>query len=132
MDRAKQLTDHDESPAPISAESLTISESEGATTRKTTSPDQIPVLPPAHPIQTGWFVTYTDRQGRLCGGWEERKKATVTHCVWSEPGWSVHLSDGQAIPLAAVRCIGQTDEQGELKAAWSVREHGLDGMKNQA
>jgi hypothetical protein len=95
-------------------------------------PSHEPVTQPAPPLQPGWFVTYTDRQGRLCGGWDDRQKPTVTHCVWSERGWSVHLSDGQAVPLAAVRCIGQTDEQGALKAAWSVREHGLDGTKNQA
>jgi hypothetical protein len=132
MDRAKQLTDHDESPAPIPSESLAMSGPEGAATTKTTSPDPIPVVPPAPPIQPGWFVTYSDRQGRLCGGWEDRQKATVTHCLWSERGWSVHLSDGQAIRLTAVRCVGQTNEQGELKAAWSVREHGLDGTRNQA
>jgi hypothetical protein len=88
--------------------------------------------PPSSPLPRYCFVTYTDRQGRLCGGWDDRQKATVKECVWTARGWSVHLSDGQAIPLAAVRCVGQTDEQGALKAAWSVREHGPDGTKNQA
>jgi hypothetical protein len=84
--------------------------------------------PPSSPLPRYCFVTYTDRQGRLYGGWNDRQKASVTHCVWSERGWSVHLSDGQAIPLAAVRCVGQTNEQGDLIAAWSVREHGYDGQ----
>jgi hypothetical protein len=90
--------------------------------------DALAHVPPVPPLEAGWFVTYTDRQGHLCGGWDDRQKATVTHCLWSERGWSVHLSDGQTIPLPAVRCVGQTNEQGELKAAWSVREHGYDGQ----
>jgi len=82
---------------------------------------------PLPPLKTGWFVTYTDRQGRLCGGWEDRQCATVMACAWTARGWAVHLSSGQAIPLAAVRCVGQIDEQGALKAAWSVHAHGYGG-----
>jgi hypothetical protein len=82
---------------------------------------------PTAPLQAGWFVTYTDSQGHLCGGWDDRQRATVSFCVWRNRGWSVHLSNGQAIPLIAVRCVGQMNEDGELKAAWSVRQHGYDG-----
>jgi hypothetical protein len=91
------------------------------------SPPQV-VEPPASPLPRHCFVTYTDRQGHLCGGWDDRQRATVTQCEWTGRGWSIHLSDGQTIPFAAVRCVGQTNEQGELIAAWSVREHGYDGQ----
>jgi hypothetical protein len=77
-------------------------------------------------------VVYYDPMGKLRGGADEREHGTVKECRWHGSGWTVHLSDGQTIALAAVRCVGQTDEQGALKAAWSVREHGLDGTKNQA
>jgi len=126
MDRAKQLTGHDES-FPHIPEHQTISEPRVVPAAKTTALNPLPALPLAPPLQTGWFVTYTDRQGRFCGGWEDRRNATVMSCAWTARGWSVHLSDGQAIPLAAVRCVGQTDEHGDLKAAWPVRECGLDG-----
>jgi hypothetical protein len=88
---------------------------DGNSTSALPSPE--PATQPSPPLKPGWFVTYTDRQGRLCGDWDDRQKATVTHCLWSEQGWSVHLSDGQTIPLGAVRCVGQTNENGELSAA---------------
>jgi hypothetical protein len=77
------------------------------------------------PLKAGWLVVYHDQAGKLRGGTDERENGTVKECRSHGLGWSVHLSNGQTIPLAAVRCIGQTDEQGELKAAWSVRDHGL-------
>jgi hypothetical protein len=124
MDRAKQLTGHDESAPQLPAESQTRSEAESVADRNTPSLDQ---LPPAPPLQAGWLVTYTDSRGHLCGGWDDRQKATITLCLWTGQGWSVHLSNGQAISLTAVRCVGQMNEDGELKAAWSVRQHGYDG-----
>jgi hypothetical protein len=83
--------------------------------------------PSTPPLQTGWIVTYFDRHGRLCGGWEERETSTVKQCHGTGQGCQVELSSGQRIPIRAIRAVGQTNEQGRLLAAWTVREHGLDG-----
>jgi hypothetical protein len=32
------------------------------------------------------------------------------------------------MPLSQVRSVGQTDEAGQIVAAWTVREHGYDGQ----
>lgn len=86
-------------------------------------------LLPDEPLQPGWLVAYRDRQGVLCGGCDDRAHGTVQACQWDEKGWTVHLTDGQRLPLSMIRSIGQTDEAGHLMAAWTVREHGLDGRK---
>lgn len=79
------------------------------------------------PLQPGWLVSYRDRQGRLRGGCDERGQATVQTCTWNGRGWLVILTNGEQLPLSRIVSVGQTDAQGRVIAAWTVREHGFDG-----
>lgn len=83
---------------------------------------------PMPPLQPGWFVVYRDRHGILCGGDVDREHGTVEACRWDGNGWTVHLTEGQRLPLSLIRSVGQTDDAGEIVAAWTVREHGYDGQ----
>lgn len=82
---------------------------------------------PVTPILPGWLVAYRYRQGRLCGGSDDRAHGTVKECRWDGIGWTVHLTDGQQMPLYLIRAVGKTDDTGQILAAWTVREHGADG-----
>jgi hypothetical protein len=82
---------------------------------------------PVTPIRPRWLVAYRDRQGRLCGGSDDRAHGTVKECRWDGTGWTVHLTDGQQMPLSLIRAVGKTDDTGQILAAWTVREHGADG-----
>jgi hypothetical protein len=82
---------------------------------------------PASPLPSHCFVTYTDSQGRLRGGWDEQATSTVRGCHGMGQGCEVELSDGRRIPLRSIRAVGQTNENGRLMAAWTVRVHGYDG-----
>lgn len=82
---------------------------------------------PAPPLHPGWFVAYRDRRGVLCGGCDDREHGTVEACRWEGNGWTVSLTDGQRVPLSLIRSVGQTDDAGQIVAAWTVREHGADG-----
>jgi hypothetical protein len=81
----------------------------------------------ASPVLPGWLVTYQDSAGRVCGGSEDRAQGTVQECCWEAGRWTLYLTDGQQIPLWRVRAVGQTDANGRIGAAWTVREHGYDG-----
>lgn len=82
------------------------------------------VDPPTEPLQPGWLVAYHDRRGVLCGGCVDREHGTVHECRWDGTGWTVNLTDGQQLPLSLIRSVGQTDDTGQIVAAWTVREHG--------
>lgn len=82
----------------------------------------LPLDPPTEPLQPGWLVVYRDRAGRLAGGCDDRERGTVEECRWSENGWTVHLTDGQRLPLSIIRGVTTLDG-----AAWTTREHGYDG-----
>lgn len=82
---------------------------------------------PASPLPAHCFVTYSDTQGRLCGGWDERNACTVKQCHGVGADCQIRLSDGHTIPLRAVRAVGQLNTEGRLIAVWTVREHGYDG-----
>ena len=84
---------------------------------------------PILPIQPGWLVAYRDRHGTLSGGCDDRKHGTVQECQWRMGIWTVRLTDGQQLPLTSIRSVGQTNSKGKVVSAWSVREHGYDGMK---
>lgn len=86
---------------------------------------------PTTPLAPGWLVAYRDRQGVLCGGCDDRPHGTVQECQWSGMAWTVHLTDGQQLPLLSIRSVGKTDGEGRLVAAWTVRECGYDGMKGE-
>ena len=96
---------------------------------KITSPDIADE--PIPPLQSGWLVAYRDRQGVLCGGCDDRKHSTVQECQRGMEGWVVYLTDGQRLPLSWVRSVGKTDGEGRLIAAWSVRQHGYDGEREE-
>ncbi len=87
---------------------------------------------PLMPILPGWLVTYQDKEGRLSGGAEDRGHGTVQECRWDAGHWTVHLTNGQQVPLWVIRAVGQTDTDGRLLAAWEVRRHGYDGRKQEA
>jgi len=87
----------------------------------------LPPDPPVEPLQPGWLVAYRDRTGRLAGGADDRAHGTVAGCTWDGSAWTVTLTDGQRLRLAAVLSVAKTDEAGQVLAAWSVRQHGYDG-----
>ncbi len=82
------------------------------------------------PLESGWFVVYRDRTDKLRGGADEREHGTVKECQWHGSGWRLVLTDGAHLSLSSIRAVGQTNEKGRLLAAWTVREHGLDGLGN--
>jgi hypothetical protein len=90
-------------------------------------PSLVATPQPISPIRPGWLVAYRDRRGVLCGGCDDRQHGTVDECRWDGKEWTVHLTDGQRLPLFIIRSVGQTDCAGRIVAAWIVREHGYDG-----
>ncbi len=82
---------------------------------------------PIAPILPGWLVTYRNRDGKLCGGYEDKAHGTVQECCWHSGHWTVYLTDGQQVPLSFIRAVGQTNDEGRICAAWTVREHGYAG-----
>lgn len=82
---------------------------------------------PLAPILPGWLVTYRDKAGQLNGGSVDREHGTVQECRWNAGRWTVCLTDGQQMSLSLIRAVGQTDVEGRICAAWTVREHGYDG-----
>ena len=91
--------------------------------RAITLPPDLPISP----LQPGWLVAYRDREGRLCGGADDREHGTVQTCTWDGATWTVTLTDGQTLPLRAILSVGETDTEGRVVAAWTVRPHGYDG-----
>ena len=89
-----------------------------------TEPVRIP------PLSPGWLVVYRDQRGTLRGGVDEREHGTVKECQWQGTGWFVVLISGESLPLSIIRAVGQTNGEGRLVAAWTVREHGLNGLGN--
>lgn len=97
--------------------------------------EKLPSLPPAPaapPLPPYCFVTYIDSQWRLRGGWDERNACTVRQCHGGGAACQVELSNGDFIPLQAVRAVGQLNAEGRLVAAWEVRDHGYNGRKQEA
>ncbi len=94
---------------------------------------QVPPRPdlPSFPLLPHCFVTYTDSQGRLRGGWDERATSTVKQCHRVGADYKVELINGSRIPLWAVRAVGQLNVEGRIIAAWTVREHGYDRRKKE-
>lgn len=82
---------------------------------------------PIAPLQPGWIVAYRDESGKLCGGCEDKGHGTVQECRWDTGRWSVWLTDGQRVPLYSIRSVGKTNLSGRICAAWTVREHAVDG-----
>lgn len=89
--------------------------------------DPVALSGPMPPLQTSWIVAYRYRDGRLCGGCDDRAHGTVRGCTWDGSAWRVTLVDGQTLPLAAILSVGKTDAAGSVVAAWTVRTHGYDG-----
>lgn len=96
-----------------------------STSEQETAATSLAAESPASPLPRHCFVTYTDRLGRLCGGWEERATSTVKRCHGTGQSCEVELSDGRRIPLRSIRAVGQTNEEGRLLAAWTVRDCGF-------
>ncbi len=82
------------------------------------------------PIEAGSLVVYLDQTGRLCGGVDDRMHGTVEACQREAGKWIVVLTDGQRLPLSKIRAMASTHPDGRISAAWSVREHGFDGMNS--
>lgn len=83
---------------------------------------------PTAPLFPGWLVAYRNREWVLCGGCDDRQHGTVQECRWSGAAWTVHLTDGQRLPLTAIRSVGKTDGERKLVGAWTIRAHGYDGL----
>lgn len=81
------------------------------------------------PLQPGWLVCYRDPELGLRGGGDDRAHGTVAFCEWIpvHRTWAVVLTDGQRLPLWAIRSVGQTNTAGAIVAAWCTRDHGYDG-----
>lgn len=88
----------------------------------------LPMPFPTPPLQSGWRIVYRDHQWKLAGGHDDPDHGTVKACHWIAGAWTVHLTDGQRLPLAVIRSVGKTDGEGKLVGAWTVREHGYDGL----
>jgi len=136
MDRAKQLQGTELYPPPHNEEGGESAEDiEYGETTDESAPPQTPspqlATAPASPLQSGWLVVYRDQRGLLCGGCDDRQHGTVHECRWAGATWTVHLTDGQRLPLTSIRSVGKTDGEGRLVAAWSVRAHGYDGDLNE-
>lgn len=84
---------------------------------------------PSMPLSPGWVVAYRGTDGQLRGGYDDREAGTVSDCRWDGYSWTVHLRNGDGLPLSRVVSVGQTDRTGRIIAAWTVREHGYDGLK---
>jgi hypothetical protein len=89
-----------------------------------------PEMPQA-PVRASWLVAYRDRQGRLSGGSHDSQHGTVSSAQYGVSGWTFCLTDGHRISMKAIVSVAKTDEAGRVVAAWTVREHGLDGTKGQ-
>ena len=87
----------------------------------------LPLDPPAEPLQPGWLVCYRDRAGRLAGGVDDRARGTVQACTWDGHAWTVALTNGETVPLTIVSSVAKTDHTGRVLSAWMVREHGHNG-----
>lgn len=85
------------------------------------------IAPSASPLPAYCFVAYADSTGKLRGGWEERSSCTVKQCHGLGAACQVELSNGDMIPLRAVRSVGQLNSEGRLVSAWTVKDHGYDG-----
>jgi hypothetical protein len=114
-----------------SIEESTLPSPLGAIPAKCAKPST-PILPltdtPVSPLRTGWLIVYRDEVWRLRGGNDERAAGTVRECCWNPyAGWTVVLTNGDRVPLRAVRAVSKTDTRGRILAAWTVREHGYDG-----
>ena len=110
----------------VSGMSVPFSESPGG--NSTLDPTPQIDRAPTPPLQPGWLVAYRERRGVLCGGCVDREHGTVQECRWGGNGWTVSLTDGQRLPLSLIRSVGQTDDAGQIVAAWIVKEHGYDGQ----
>jgi hypothetical protein len=89
----------------------------------------VSVEEPRPPLSSGWVVAYRGTDGQLRGGHDDREAGTVKGCRWDGYGWTVHLRNGDSVPLSRVVSVGQTDRTGRIVAVWLVREHGYDGLK---
>lgn len=87
------------------------------------SGSEIPILP-------GWLVAYRGPDGKLRGGWEERDHGTIRKGRFSDGGWIFTLTDGTEISVRAIVSVAQVALDGRVVAAWTVREHGLDGNRD--
>lgn len=87
--------------------------------------ESVSVLGP--PIKAGWLVAYRDCMGKLCGGTDDRQRGTVSLCQREAGSWTVVLTDGQRLPLSAIRAVTATYPDGRIRGCWEVRKHGYDG-----
>lgn len=83
---------------------------------------------PAPPILPGWLISYRDTNGSLRGGVDDRAHGTVQGCLWTGRTWTLVLTDQEQLPLSKILSVGKIDAAGRVLAAWTVRDHGLDGM----
>jgi hypothetical protein len=104
--------------------------SEAPTTySKSSAPARTVTHQHAWPLQPGWIVAYRDQFGMLRGGCDEFERAIVMECQFDGVVWKVRLLGGEEVDLRAIRSVAKTDDNGEVIAAWTVRECGYDGEK---
>ncbi|MGQ0557485.1 MAG: hypothetical protein ACT4PN_16250 [Nitrospiraceae bacterium] len=84
------------------------------------------------PLLPGWLIAHRDQRGRLRGGCDEREVGTVNGCEWTGSSWIVTLPNGDRLPLSKIVSVARTDAQGQVVAAWTVREHGYDGERGES
>ncbi len=85
-----------------------------------------PAEHPAPPIQPGWLVAYRGPDGRLRGGCDDREHGTVETGQHREAGWTFTLTDGTVLPARAIVSVAKVATDGQVVAAWTVRDHGLE------
>ena len=83
--------------------------------------------PPTAPLQVGWLIVFRERGGRLRGGGDEREYGTVTGCSWNGQTWVVTVLNGMTVALSCITSVAKTNSEGQVVAAWAVKQHGYDG-----
>lgn len=84
---------------------------------------------PICPIPAGRLITYRGADGRLRGGDLDRAQGTVAVSEYGVEGWTITLTDGQAVSLSDIRGVARLSSDGQVVEAWTVRAHGMDGNK---
>ena len=80
------------------------------------------------PIQPGWLVAYRGPDGKLRGGCDDREHGTVETGERREAAWTFTLTDGTVLPAKAIVSVAKVATDGQVVAAWTVRDHGLEAV----
>lgn len=84
---------------------------------------------PIPPVFPGWIVCWRDQAGQLKGGADARQDGTVRSCRRIGSQWVVELTTGAQVLERQIVGVASTNASGLITAAWTVRDHGLNGRE---